>query len=398
MQRILKNIIIGSAFGSVEITSLNEESILNILVIRRKKKQLEIENELSIKDISEIKEFFNTSTPLILNINNNQVISKTLEDNLEGLNAINAAFPNLVHNDFYYEVYSNGITTFVSICRKAYIDSLISKIQNMGLFVVDFNLSCLRVSQITPFIEQKNISTSNNKISISEGKITAIENFEKIEDQSYSINGLSIKNKSVNGLASILCFYSNQNLTSHNYKEKTNSLQHDFEQSRIFNLVLTRGLGIILMLLLVNFLLFNNYTRKTDLINSELRINEDFNNSLTKLSEEVNKKKKIAAEVFSTDNTDVTFLVNKIGETIPESILLDELAYQPSEKNVKVDKEIKIRHQTIIIKGISKNNDTFSNWISLLEKEPWVDKVTVLNFGVSKSSYPTFEVNISILP
>lgn len=326
MQGILKKIIIGSTFGSIEISSLNEESLLNILVVRKKKKQFVITNELTVYDISEIKESFNPSTPIVLTINNDQVISKTLEDNFEGLNAINAAFPNLLNNDFYYEVYSNGNTTFVSICRKAYVDSMIIKFQNMGLFVVDFTLSCLRVSQIAPFIEQKNIFTSNNKISISERKITAIENFEKIEDQSYSINGLSIKNKSVNGLASILCFYTNRNLTSYNFKKQTNRLQYDFEQIRIFNLSLTRGLGIILVLLLINFLLFNNYSQQIDLLNSELRINEDFGSSLKILSEKVNKKKKIATEIFSNENTYVTFLVNKIGETIPESILLEELA------------------------------------------------------------------------
>jgi hypothetical protein len=73
MQRIFKKTITGNTFGCIEFASLNEECILNILVVRKKKKQFIITNELTFTDISEMKESFNKA--LILLLRNKMVLS-----------------------------------------------------------------------------------------------------------------------------------------------------------------------------------------------------------------------------------------------------------------------------------------------------------------------------------
>ncbi len=369
----------------------------HILICAVKNKQLEIIDDKNVADIDGMDSLKKSYVPLLLNINDDQVISKTIKGDIETQKAVITAFPNLNLDEFYYESYSNGEKTFISICRKTHVDSFIKKAKDHGFNVVDITFSSLSVSNLINLIDNEIIYSSCDKITFKQGKIFEIEKLNTIVDEICSINGLSIKSNSINSFGSIVGYLTKKNITSNNFRELVSQLQHNFKQRRIFNLVLTFGLGSILVLLLFNFFMFSHYSKKNNALNSKLMIDKDFTGTISVLSAKVNKKKKIAAEIFSTENSEISLLIDRIAMTLPESILLDELSFQPLKKSIKDDKEIETREQLIAIKGITKNNEDFTNWISKLEHDIAVNHVIVLDFGTAKNTDLTFEINLTLI-
>ena len=68
---------------------------------------------------------------------------------------------------------------------------------------------------------------------------------------------------------------------------------------------------------------------------------------LTRLREIVTKKKKIVKSLTSASNSKVIWYVDEISKTVPSSLYLDEINYQPLEKPIKDEKPIVFKNDEI---------------------------------------------------
>jgi Tfp pilus assembly protein PilN len=196
-------------------------------------------------------------------------------------------------------------------------------------------------------------------------------------------------------LAGILSYYTNQKFTQLNFLDRINKLNNDFKQKRIFDIGLKIGLGTVFILLLVSFLFFSSYTSKIDGLNTSLEVNKTQKNSFLKLSDLVNKKEKLIND-FSLTSSKAAWYINQIGETLPHSIILSEIQWQPLTKNIKKEKQVLVQKNSIIIKGKSGNNTKFSSWVNLLEKQSWIDTIQIQEYGTGKKSSTEFKLRIKI--
>ena len=133
-------------------------------------------------------------------------------------------------------------------------------------------------------------------------------------------------------------------------------------------------------------------------LNGTSQINQTSKNEILKLSEDVNKAQKTTEDILKSSTSKSTFYINAIVNSLPESILLSEINYQPLEKRIKDDKPIELNLNTIIVSGESNNSTQYSQWITLLENMNWIDKVTVESYNDSKTSASNFSIKINITP
>ena len=97
-------------------------------------------------------------------------------------------------------------------------------------------------------------------------------------------------------------------------------------------------MGFLFITLLINFLVFSSYQRKVSELQTEVSINETYKKQLTRLNDLVIKKKKIVESISSASNSKAIWYVNEISKTVPTSLYLDEINYQPLEKPIKEEK------------------------------------------------------------
>ncbi len=394
--KTIKNSIQGKLYCAVEYISVQQKPQINFLFLKKRKSEFVIDKKGFCIEINDLFKFFKKIQHLFLIINNEQVLTKSVVGKLDALKAVQTAFPNLNSNDFYYETYQNETDTFISICRKDYVDSIIKQYEDANLNIIDFSLGNLIGTQLLPFVDEKELYTSNAFLSINNNELIDIKSTEAEFQKDYTINDLEINNNYVLGLAGILSYYTNQTFTQRSFIEKTAELKNKFTQIKTFDLGLKIGLAFIFTLLLVNFIIFTNYRDKINVLKSEIEVNENYKNNLLSLKEVVEKKKKIVDEITASESSKVSLYLDKIGASIPSKILLNEMNYQPLLKNVKNGKEILYQAQQIIIKGKSFDGIAFSKWISFLEQKNWIDVVTLVKYGTGKKTITEFQLKITL--
>mgnify|MGYP001114818814 CR=1 FL=1 len=381
----------GHSFCAVEHAY---KTSFQVLEVTKKRKELVISKQENYSSQKAVFENLKNKKHLFLVLNNEQILSKNIptagisEDRL-----VKTAFPTIVLQDFYIEILKNDTTSFIAICRKDVIDTLIQEYAAKGICVIDFSLGNLAVKNVQSYIQESQISTSNACIILENNKIETIEIKTPLQEI-YQINGLEVPNKYVLSFAGILSYYSNELHTYSSTLKKR--LTNIYKQQRFFALGLKYSLGFLFITLLINFLVFSSYQRKVSELQTEVSINETYKIQLKGLQEIVAKKEKMVESMTSASNSRVIWYVDEISKTVPSSLYLDEIKYQPLAKPINEEKPIRFKNNEISVKGISRNDEDLIAWKSSLEKRTWVEKISFTNYGKGKTRRTSFDFIIHI--
>lgn len=380
----------GSVFSAVEHVTNAGNDLFYFLQLEKKKKELVVKKSAQFSDINEI--IKNEAKHLFLIINNLQVLTKEvnfINDDTEVL--VQEAFPNITIQDFYFDTYSNDEGSFVVIARKEYINNLISEYRKKGINIIGIGLGSLVLKNLLNFLNSEvSITTSNSTITVKNSTIINISK-ENIEKQYFSINGLEISNHDTLALSGILSYYSGRFL---GLEEINSQLTNTYEKKKIFSLNLSIMLGFLLVSLLINFFIFNNYYSKVNNLTAELSLNEAYKNQLISLQEEVKTKETVLESLQSVSQSKLASYLDDIGQLVPNTITLNEINYQPIISRFKKGKKIKADYQKIVIKGLAKKEADFALFINLLETKNWIDNVVINGFSKNKNSTNSFELLI----
>lgn len=393
---LLKHIQYGSSFGAIEHQKSENGEKLALLLLKKKKNEFKIELQKQFNSFNEISTAFNKEQHLYLIINNNQVLSKTISKELDFNKVVPLAFPTIKLSDFYYEVIQSEATTIVSICRKEYVDNLLGSYKGEHINIIGFSLGNSSITTLLSIIDFSNFCTSNATVSTSEHQLISIDSKTASEEIFYNINGITLSNNYILALAGIIKYYTNQKTIASNFVEVNLSTSKTFSQKRFFNAGLKIGLGLLFFLLVVNFLLFNFYTDKISVLTEKAQINQSSTEKINMLSKELEIKKKLVDVIVHSANSKTSLYFDQIGVSVPTSILLNTLEYQPLLKNVEENKKIDLNQKVLIIKGTIANGDHFSGWIKDLENINWIQSVEIIAYGTGKKKVTAFELKVNL--
>ncbi|MFD2568591.1 PilN domain-containing protein [Pseudotenacibaculum haliotis] len=381
----------GSRFCAIEHATNTEFYLLGL---EKKKKELVIFQKKEFKDQEEVFAALKGQKHVYLIINNEQVLTKKVDfRHIAKESVVKAAFPNISVNDFYFEVAENDVSSTVSICRKEVIDRTVKAYLEKGISVIQFSLANNNFENLLPFLNDFQFHTSNTLFDVVDHKIVDWKKSKPVA-KTYDINGLIVGSNQLLPLAGILSYY---NGVDRNTEEKIQGqLVKEYQQKRFFQLGLRFGLGFLFVLLLVNFLVFSSYRNKVSDLTSELTLNETYKKQLINLTGIVDKKKKLVESINSVSNSKVIWYFDEISQSVPKTLLLSEINYQPLTRPEREGKPLIFTNDLIIVKGISKDNSDFTQWISELEEMKWIEKVSFQNYGTQKTSVTSFDFTIQL--
>lgn len=388
----------GNLFCGIEHTVKKGQDLVYVTVLKKSKNAIDIEDVHQETSIENVISKLPKKQHVFLIINNDHILTKQITSSQsEPLKLIHAAFPNINLDDFYFEVVTQQQKHFVSICRKAHLDQLIATYQSNALHVINIALGNMIASSISQFINRETLITSNANTSIENGIINAIEKKEIEVSTDYDINGIRVDNNHILSLSGAL------GSILHNFYPVTNfdalklSLKSEYNQSRFFTQFLKIGLIFLLISLLINFFVFNHYFNKVSTLQQTSQVNQSTKKKVLELNEAVSKSQKMVDDMLKSSSSKSSFYINIIIQSLPNSLLLSELNYQPLKKNIKSDKPIELDDNTIIISGESNNSDQFSTWIADLEAIEWIINIEVLNYKDTSKSVSVFSIKLNIM-
>lgn len=396
MLDILKTYLLyGTIYCGIEHNSSNA---IEVMLLKKKKKEVVIENSFSGNTIDEIVAKFPKKQHAFLIVNNDTVLSKFIESTETVQNQLlYEAFPNLKINDFYVEIVSDGNFHTIAICRKSIVDTLIETYRKKGVSIVGFSLGNVMTALVNDFIETPTYYTSNAKLTKENNHITEVSLVADIPRESYEINGLEVKNTQLLNFAGTLSYILQSQKTTSNFEDAKTKLITDFSQTRFFNQFIVFGLGFILLLLLLNFFVFNSYYEAVESMKQTAAVNSSQKESLLQLKATVDEKQKMVEDILKNSASKSSFYIDAIANSLPKTIQLAALNYQPILKRIKKDKPIPLDRDIITIAGISTDSDLFSTWIQTLEAMDWIVTVTVVNYGSQSKNTTDFSLKIRLL-
>lgn len=397
LQSFISYFQFGNRFCGVEHASVNGNETIYVTILKKVKKELVVDDSFSEKSIKQALEKLPKSQHIFLVVNNDQVLTKVV-DSREGedLSLVNTAFPNINISDFYYEIIKQNTKSFISICRKSYVDNLVSEYLKNGYYIINFSLGNSILSTTINYIEATTITTSNALIVKTSHEIESIDFVDIVENNRYDINGLETSNHHVLSLSSALTSVLGNYNTIVNYEDEKEDLKNTFKQSRFFSQFLKIGLIFILGALLINFFFFNYYYGEVELLNQTSQQNQTTKTKIIKLKEDVSKVEKMTNDMLKSSTSKSSFYMDAIVNSLPESILLAQINYQPLEKSIKPKKAIVLENSVIIVSGVSNDSELYSNWIINLENKAWIDKVEVEKYSDSYRGKSEFSIKIHI--
>ncbi|WP_430909508.1 hypothetical protein [Maribacter sp. 2-571] len=391
----------GNAYYALEICERSGETLVYLLQIQRKGQELFIVGETVFTSLGAAVAEMEKNRPVCLVVNTARVLVK-INDTVEnaGVEAqVHSAFPNLDFDSFYYSITKGVLKDVVAICRKEEIDGYLGQLSKLKISVIQLFLGVSPVSGIREYLPSGSVPVSNQKLVFSEGSLENVIAFgenDSIVPQVYDVNGLSVKSTYLLGLSGILAHLLKNNETEGNITAIATDLRSAFVDQRHFGLLLKSSLIGILTLLFVNFLFFNHYYEKVGTLQEKIAVNDANKEQLVQLKTAVKIKEERLNAVLAMANSNTSALLDTLAQSLPSTLLLREIQYQPLQKPLREAKPIEIENKTVLVSGEVYSSSDFYTWVAELEKLSWVAKVETTDYDYSRKNTSDFTIKITI--
>ncbi len=400
LNRIKTYVNEGAMYYGLEICGYPDGVQFHLLQLERRKQELFLVREDTFATLEMAARAIEKDVPLFLTINTGGILVKIIplsnDSNHEAL--VHQAFPNLDFNSFYYELTRTKKNLIVSISRKEHVDSYLEQLVALKLNVIDISLGVASVINSIGYLDETNLYLANTELELSEASISKIIPFSEIttEQKKYVINELEVDSKYFLSFSSVLGHFLKVTERFGNLVEINSGLKRESANKRQFKLLLRSSLIGILLVLFVNFLVFNHYYEKVGKLQEVLAINDANKEQLLRLKTDVKNKEERLNAVLAMANSKTASFLDDIGRNLPASMLLSEIKYQPLQRPLRESKPVLLESGVFDVSGQVENSSDFYTWIADLEKLSWVDRVETTEYDYGSGNRSNFSIKITI--
>jgi Tfp pilus assembly protein PilN len=393
-KKLVTHIVEGKTYFGLEIFEAYGKEFFSLLQLTLKKGELEVVLEKKSEKLDELIPLLNLKAPLFLTINTSKVLKKEVEDSVQDnheLLVVNA-FPNLELDNFYYQILKGAKSNIVAISKKEYIDWYVNQLQKMGLSPFSLVIGTAQIDNIKRFVNGE-IAGSNFMVSLDDKGINDFELKPETQTNTINLDGIAIQNNSLLNFSHIIGYL--QKATQLNNLSLLNgNLRNEFKNLKIFDVGVKASLLFFLVLLLSNFLIFDNYHSKNQKLETNLIVEGQNDNTLQEVKKRILTKEEQLKILSSAKNSRTSYYLDEIAKGLPKSIWLNDIKYQPLVNPVRNDKIIEFNNNNLEISGIINDKIAFTVWSDNLEMQKWIDKVEIIDYEYISNSSANFTVNL----
>ncbi|WP_394772918.1 PilN domain-containing protein [Flavobacterium sp.] len=392
----INKFLLGNQYIGVEHLTLNNEDKVALLLVEKKKEGLVITKKDRVNYSGKIAEKWDSKLPFFLVINTNQVIQKEVSG-IDGSDEklLHKAFPNTNWDEFYFEIWRLKTKSIIAITRKTYLNGIISNYKNQKIMIAGISLGICSIVEIINYTKETELFTNHQSVSRQEqNQIISLSSQDSAI--SYNINDLGIENRQLLAFSGILRLIMNTTLNTGSIIFYSEELYDHYNQKIFFSKGLKIMVGILLIILALNFLFFSHYYKLAQETSETLLVNKSSIEDISKIKQRIFVKEEKAKNIVGKTVSQSSLIINEIANKVPSSILLTELTFNPLEKKIKLEEPILTLEKTITISGTTISNEAFTSWVEAIEKLNWVDKVLITHFGKNEANETAFSIKLTL--
>ncbi|MBB6126363.1 hypothetical protein [Mucilaginibacter lappiensis] len=332
-----------------------------------------------IGGIEELRERFNRTIPMALNLSGKGVLYKQLPGKGEISPAnFSAVLPNASPEDFYLQYFISGDQSFVAIIRKTDADKWLDALAKQGFRVCMLSLGPFPVRQILPQLNIYGEEFVFNGHRIERDGDLHWKAY-RYEESAKAPFPLKIDNEGIDQELVMPYAAAFQVVLANKLdiiQAGVPELQQALEQLLADKRFKARGVLILLAcfaLLLLNMVIF------TSMNHDNLRLSQEVNSSARSTSDVQNIKEHIAEQEALLRNLGweggirKSILIDQMASLLPPEIGLKEIAIDPVDRlGSRGQRSLQFSQRQIEVKGISPQIIPVNEWIARIKTLHWV--------------------------
>lgn len=390
----------GTVFYGLEVFQVQDNVRYRLLEVKRKKEELIISKSVSFDELTDLKDHAQPSKPTYLVFNTASVMTKLFESHVQMNNEaiVSQRFPGLNFDNFYFQIMKLENSSTLSVVKKDALDALLIQLRGLKFNVAGFSLGPSAFQTLLPHIQNETLLTNTEQLTLDPTKkgISKISKIVPTEMTTYTINGLKVENSELLSFAGVLNLLTNPIPENSNFRDVYQNHASSFRSNRMFRLLLGSFLVIILLILLGNFLLFSHYHSAVQNSSEHLALDIENKKALSTLRQRVEEKETKVDMVLSGSTSKSSFYLDELGATVPGSVVLSEILYQPFLKPIQEKKQIELHKNRIEVLGTCRESEDFSSWVTKLEGLEWIASVETMDYDYHSRNSSIFKIRIHV--
>lgn len=285
-------------------------------------------------------------------------------------------------NDFYFTSFNDEVSIAASFMRRSVLeDSLVLFEENKWHLL---GISCGEIPLCA--MDENGSFHGEQCILMKDGKIETVER-----------NPGEPRSKYRDEIAAAIVENYNQVDNDHlQLEQRGNAIENfkEFTQFKVLGLSLLMGL---LLSLLGNYFYQNHLNQTIADLEMDLTLSNENLSLLDRLEQEKVRKEQLVANAGVTSPKFLSYYLDEIGTTVPETIDLQEMYLFPLEGKLKNKQKVSIQSDRIVIQGTSPDNVTLDDWIEYMDRFEWVKAIELLHYGKVSDKQAEFKLEITLV-
>lgn len=378
---------------NVEITD-NGTELYSYCLVRKQKAKVHIDSFDNQIFTERLFEQINSKYPLCLNIDGKGVLVKPLSrtKSSDRIEDIKNTFPTIDLTQFYYQIQPlDQQRDIIAICRKETVDNLFNLFTNRGFHITNISFCFFPVFSIQSAIGSALIKLPQWQLSLAQGTITHYEKSISVAED-YDIDGDRINSCTVLPYSATISFFLpavDAGRTNINRLK----LNDSYFFSQLIRKTILAGLGLILVLLLINYFVFANLSTNNQKLEANLELNEQLLEQIDKL----NAKKMANSAIKNDEQTRFSYYADRVAMCMPQRLKMTKMEFSPVKKNKRSTDILYYESSTLVIAGQEFQGGNLNEWIDRLKIEKWIKSIEISKYEMdSDSKCSKFELIIKI--
>lgn len=387
-QKLKKRLVDFEAVAGIEVDMGASAPFYRYVILKKNKEEVELIKFGGSEKLQEIRNQISKEIPVSLIFSGKGVLHKKVNVSGHFANLLKTFFPNAAAEDFSAEINSN----WISLIRKTQLKTVLESFQKEDFKIININIGSLASAVFVPLLESGIAKIPFGKTSV-KFIPDGIQISKLIEDEEKNYSDL-IKNLEIeyypayaSGISTLLAIENQIENVS-----ELSEFKREFEEELLFKKLGWFGLISFLVILLINFFLFSNFSNRQQELSYELAVQGRKIQLLDSLSREVENYNSLETQSNLFRLSQTSFYADEIAQTIPNEILLSILNIFPVHQDKK-DKKLKFDFE-ILLKGTSSKSSVLNAWINKLKEQDWIKEVQVLPYSESTPGRGEFELRI----
>lgn len=391
MQSFLSKIF---SINEVQIVGVYQDTNIErytVLTLKKQKGKLDLLTTISTDNKEDLISKIDLKKPVVIVLDGKGVLNKKIAfDNEDDLNWQK----NIDYNSIYYTTYKTEKVSFVSFCRKNILDEWVDFFQKKAIQILDFYIGTFVCSLVNRQLSRSNLIANTTELIFEEDELVNYVKQNEVESN-YLLENLSFNSYSLPLYAvGVQFFITDERISKSEFNTNTNEEQIYKKAFNVFGLIML--IGFFVLLLMSYFGIQYYYSENAELNMKNVYSNKAYQ-QIVNLEIQKQDKETIIKDVGLLSNKYLSFYAYNLFQSIPNQILLNEIAISPIEKEFKNNEKIAIAAGKIEIKGITVDENVFNQWLKNIKKFDWIQKFEIESLKKDKKNNTQFSIYIWLI-